>query len=272
MGIVNVTPDSFSDGGRFLDPDAAIEHGQALVAEGAAILDIGGESTRPGATQVPAEVEMERVVPVIGGLADRGARISVDTMKLPVAVAAIEAGASIVNDVSALRADPDLAALCADREVTVVLMHAGPPPHARPIDAAEVVPVVKAFLAERIEFALAAGIAESRIWVDPGIGFGKASPEGNVELLRRVNELCDLGFPVLVGASRKSFIGRLDGSEAEDRLGGTLAASLVAAERGAAVLRVHDVAPLVQALRMTATLLERPRLWVPVDRHPISTR
>ena len=272
MGVLNVTPDSFSDAGRFVNPSAAIERGRELIEEGAAIIDVGGESTRPGATAVAAAEEVSRVVPVVEGLVGAGATISVDTSKLEVAEAALDAGAAIVNDVTALRAAPDLADLCADRGATVVLMHAGDPLHTMPTRLQDLVLEVKSFLAERVEVALAAGIEESRIWVDPGIGFGKVNPEGNVELLRRLDELCGWGFPVLVGTSRKSFIGRFDGSDAQHRLGGTIASCLLAAELGASVLRVHDVAPVVQALRISAAIRELPRLWVPVRNSPLSKR
>jgi dihydropteroate synthase len=262
MGIVNATPDSFSDGGEFLDPDAAIAHGRAMVAEGASYLDVGGESTRPGATIVGADEELRRVVPVISGLRDLPVEISIDTTKAVVAEAALAAGASMVNDVSALRIDPEMAALCAHSEADVVLMHACDPLHTVMTDRGDLLESVKAFLADRIERALAAGIEESRIRIDPGIGFGKHNPEGNLELLRRLGELGTLGRPVLVGTSRKSFIGRLDGSSVAQRIGGTVASSLAAAERGADVLRVHEVGPVVQALKVAAAIAETQRLWV----------
>lgn len=254
MGVVNATPDSFSDGGRFLDPERAIERGRHLVDQGAAYLDVGGESTRPGADPVSAEVELDRVLPVIAGLDGIPVPISIDTTKAAVAEAALDAGATIVNDVSALRDDPDLAALVAEREALVVLMHAGDPLHQIAEPAGDLSELVRSFLAERIEYALGAGIDEARIWIDPGIGFGKQSPDGNLELIRRLGELADLGRPILVGTSRKSFIGRLDGSPVTDRIGGTIASSLAAAERGADILRVHDVAPVVQALAMAEAI------------------
>ncbi len=256
MGVVNVTPDSFSDGGLYLDPEAAISHGVDLVRAGAAILDVGGESTRPGAEEVPAEEELRRVVPVVQGLADVDAVISVDTSKATVAEAALDGGAGIVNDVTALRGDPEMAALCADREATVVLMHMVGSPRTMQADPSyeDVVAEVKAFLAGRLEAALAAGVAEERIWLDPGIGFGKTA-EHNLELLRRLSELAELGRPLVIGTSRKSFIGGVDGSAASERLGGTIASSVLAAAEGADVLRVHDVAEVGQAVAVATAIL-----------------
>jgi dihydropteroate synthase len=254
MGIVNVTPDSFSDGGQWLRHTDAIAHGRQLVAEGAAILDVGGESTRPGALPVDAGEEMRRVVPVVEGLRDAGARISVDTTKRAVAEQALAAGASMVNDVSALRFDPELAGLCAQAGCDVCLMHMRGEPRTMQDDPRydDVVDDVKAFLAGRLAFAVREGIAEERIVLDPGIGFGKTL-EHNVELLRRLDELVALGRPVMVGASRKSFLGRLTGrSEPAERVAGTVATTVLAYERGATLFRVHDVAPNVEALKVTA--------------------
>ena len=250
MGIVNVTPDSFSDGGLYLDPEAAIAHGRTLLAEGADILDVGGESTRPGAAEVPAGEEIERVVPVIGVLAAAGARVSVDTSKAEVAAAAIDAGARIINDVTAL-GDPEMASLCAEREVDVVLMHMRGTPRTMQEDPVydDVVDDVRAFLAGRVELAMDAGVAEERIWVDPGIGFGK-TVDHNLELIRRLGELCELGRPVLLGASRKSFIGKLTGADVDHRVGGSIATALLGAQAGASGLRVHDVAATRDALRL----------------------
>jgi dihydropteroate synthase len=258
MGVVNVTPDSFSDGGLFLEPEAAIEHGEQLVRDGADILDVGGESTRPGAEAVGVEEEIARTEPVVSDLAGLGHTVSIDTSKLAVAEAALDAGATIVNDVTALRADPEIGPLCAERGATLALMHMQGTPRTMQ-DApsyGDVVEDVKAFLAERIEAATAAGVAEERIWVDPGIGFGKTL-EHNLELLRRLGELRDLGRPILVGTSRKSFIGKLDGSPAEGRIGGTIASSVLAVAEGADVLRVHDVAEVAQATRVAAAILGR---------------
>ena len=256
MGIVNVTPDSFSDGGLFLDPERAVEHGLRLAAEGADILDVGGESTRPGAAAVDAEEELARVAPVLEGLREAGLPLSIDTSKAEVARAALDGGAEIVNDVTALRFEPELAALCAERGCGVVLMHMQGDPRTMQENPTydDVVDDVKSFLAERIEFATGEGIVEERIWVDPGIGFGKTA-EHNLELLRRLGELRDLGRPIVVGASRKSFIGKLTGRDVTDRVGGTIAANVLAAKAGAEVLRVHDVAEGRQALQVADAIL-----------------
>lgn len=264
MGIVNVTPDSFSDGGLFLDPERAIAHGRELAAEGAEILDVGGESTRPGAEAVGVETELERVGPVVAALAGNdgpGAAVSIDTSKAAVAAAALDAGAEIVNDVTALRADPELAVACAERGCGVVLMHMLGTPRTMQVDPTydDVVADVKSFLAERIEFAVGAGIAEERIWIDPGIGFGKTL-DHNLELLARLGELRALGRPIVIGTSRKSFLGKLTGREVTDRLGGTIASSVLALAAGADVFRVHDVAPARQALDVAEAILGR-REW-----------
>lgn len=258
MGVVNVTPDSFSDGGAYFETGAAVAHGVELVGDGAAILDVGGESTRPGTEPVEEAEELARVVPVIEGLvgAALDVEVSVDTSKAAVAAAALAAGATIVNDVTALRGDPEMAAVCAEREATVVLMHMLGTPRTMQIEPRyrDVADEVRSFLAERIEAALAAGIAAERIWVDPGIGFGKTAAH-NFELLRRLGELRQLGRPIVVGTSRKSFLGAGDGAAADERLGGTIASSVLAAAEGADVLRVHDVAELAQALSVTAAVL-----------------
>jgi dihydropteroate synthase len=256
MGVVNVTPDSFSDGGLYLDPDAAIAHGEELAQGGAAILDVGGESTRPGAEEVGVEEELRRVLPVVEGLAGEGTEISIDTSKSAVAEAALDAGAAIVNDVTALRGDAEMAGLCADRGSTVVLMHMAGSPRTMQRNPlyGDVVDDVKAFLAGRMEAAMAAGVAEERIWLDPGIGFGKTA-EHNMELLRRLAELRELGRPLVVGTSRKSFIGKVDGSDSGERLGGTIASTVLAAAEGAEVLRVHDVAEVAQALAVATAVL-----------------
>jgi dihydropteroate synthase len=255
MGVVNVTPDSFSDGGRYLDADVAIRHGEKLVGDGADVLDVGGESTRPGAEPVGEAEELRRVEPVVARLAGK-ATVSIDTSKAAVAVAALDAGASIVNDVTALRGDPEMAGLCAERGIGVVLMHMPGNPRTMQDEPRydDVVDDVRAFLAERVEFAMGEGIAEERIWLDPGIGFGKRL-EHNLELLRRLKELRELGRPLVVGTSRKSFIGRVDGSDAGERLGGTIASSVLAAAEGAEVLRVHDVAEVGQAMAVATAIL-----------------
>jgi len=255
MGVVNVTPDSFSDGGRYLDPAAAVAHGEELLGQGADLLDVGGESTRPGAEEVSADEEVARVLPVVEGLAGE-ATVSIDTSKAEVARAALDAGATIVNDVTALRHDPEIGELCAERGATLVLMHMQGDPRTMQEEPRydDVVDDVKAFLVERIEVATASGVAEERIWVDPGIGFGK-DLEHNFELLRRLGELGTLGRPLVIGASRKSFIGKIDGSSVDDRLGGTIAASILAAAEGADVLRVHDVAEAAQAAKVADAIL-----------------
>jgi dihydropteroate synthase len=256
MGVVNVTPDSFSDGGLYLDADAAVAHGEELVRDGADILDVGGESTRPGAEEVSPFEEQGRTEPVVTALVDAGHTVSIDTSKSAVAVAALDAGASIVNDVTALRGDPEIAALCAERKAGLVLMHMQGDPRTMQASPAydDVVDDVKAFLAERLEVAVGAGVAEARIWLDPGIGFGKTL-DHNLELLRRLGELRELGRPLVVGTSRKSFIGKIDGSEAGERLGGSIASSVLAAAEGADVLRVHDVREAAQALKVADAIL-----------------
>jgi dihydropteroate synthase len=262
MGVVNVTPDSFSDGGAWLAPDAAIAHGRELVAQGASILDIGGESTRPGADLVSASEELRRVLPVLEGLAGAGARLSIDTSKARVAAAALDAGATIVNDVTALRGDPKMAALVAERGCDCCLMHMlGEPRTMQRAPAYEdVVADVKAFLAARLRFAVKRGIAEERVWLDPGIGFGK-TVDHNLELLRRLDELLELGRPIVVGTSRKSFLGRITGRDAGERVPGTIATNVLALARGASVFRVHDVAEACDALAVAAATL-RGR-WAP---------
>jgi dihydropteroate synthase len=254
MGVVNVTPDSFSDGGLYLDPEAAIAHGLELAEEGAAILDVGGESTRPGAEPVAAEEEANRVLPVVERLAAESLRVSIDTSKLDVARAALDAGATIVNDVAAFRLAPELAGLVADRGAGCVLMHMRGEPRTMQEDPRyeDVVSDVRAFLEERLAFAVAEGVPEERVWLDPGIGFGK-SVEHNLELLRRLDELVAIGRPVVIGTSRKSFLGTLAGGRAEgERLPGTIATNVLALERGASVFRVHDVAPVLDALAVAA--------------------
>jgi dihydropteroate synthase len=256
MGIVNVTPDSFSDGGEFLDADRAIAHGRDLLEEGADLLDIGGESTRPGAQAVDAGEELLRVQPVIEALAADETTISIDTSKALVAEIALDAGATMVNDVTALRADPDLPAVCAETGCELVLMHMLGDPRTMQENPTydDVVDDVKAFLSERIEFAISEGVAEERIWIDPGIGFGK-TVEHNLELHRRLRELAELGRPIAFGSSRKSFIGKLTGAEVDRRVGGTIASNVIAYANGARMLRVHDVAPMNQALTVATAIL-----------------
>jgi dihydropteroate synthase len=254
MGVVNVTPDSFSDGGLFLDADAAVEHGLRLAAEGAAILDVGGESTRPGSDPVPEDEELRRVLPVVERLAGGEARISIDTTKAGVARAALGAGATVVNDVSAFRFDPELAGVVAGSGADCCLMHMLGEPRTMQDDPRydDVVSDVKAFLEERLAFAVTEGVEEKRVWLDPGIGFGK-TVEHNLELLRRLDEIVAIGRPVVVGTSRKSFLGKLAGGRGEgERLPGTIATNVLALERGATVFRVHDVAPNADALKVAA--------------------
>jgi len=260
MGVLNVTPDSFSDGGRFVDPAAAIEHGRRLAREGAALVDVGGESTRPGAAPVSADEELARVEPVLEGL--RGLALSIDTSKADVARRALELGAVLVNDVSALRADPDLAGVIADGGAFVCLMHMQGEPRTMQVAPRydDVVSEVLAFLEERVAFAVERGVGEERICVDPGIGFGK-TPDQNLELLRRLDELGALGRPVLVGVSRKSTLGRIlgDAGATTGSLAASIAAAVSAFERGAWMIRAHDVRETVEALEVAAAV-ERGRI------------
>ncbi len=262
MGIVNVTPDSFSDGGRYFSADAALLHALRMIGEGADILDIGGESTRPGADPVPEAQEIDRVVPVIEAIRRASdIPISIDTMKPGVARAAARAGATMWNDVTALRGAPDSLATAAELGCEVVLMHMQGEP--RTMQAAprydDVVAEVADHLASRAEAAIAAGVARDDIWLDPGLGFGKTAGH-NLALLRRLGRLVALGFPVLVGMSRKSSIARIagDNAAADQRLGGSLAAALAAARAGAACVRVHDVAATRQALAVQAAIESAP--------------
>jgi dihydropteroate synthase len=262
MGVLNVTPDSFSEDGRFLDPREAIAHGRRLASEGASLVDVGGESTRPGAVPVSSAEELRRVTPVFEGLTD--VPLSIDTAKAVVARRALELGAELVNDVTALRGDPELAGVAAEHGAFVCLMHMQGDP--RTMQTAprydDVVSDVLGFLEERIAFAVREGIAEDRICVDPGIGFGK-TPDHNLELLRRLDELGSLGRPVLVGVSRKSTLGKLLGNPAatQGTLAGSLAAAVAAYERGAWMFRAHDVLETVEALAVAAAV-ERGRVSV----------
>jgi len=258
MGVVNLTPDSFSDGGRYLDTADAIGHARRLIADGADSLDIGAESTRPGAEPVAAAEELDRMVPVIAAIRAQSAiPISIDTMKPEVARAAVAAGATLWNDVTALRWSKDSLPLAAELGCEVVLMHMQGEP--RTMQAApaydDVVGEVSAFLIERAETAMAAGVARDRIWLDPGIGFGKTG-QHSLTLLGHLDRIVALGFPVLLGASRKSFLGKIDrkATSADDRLGGSLAAALAGAAAGVAAVRVHDVRETVQALAVRAAI------------------
>lgn len=263
MGILNVTPDSFSDGGRHLDPAVAIAAGLAMRAAGADVIDVGGESTRPGAADVPVETEIARVLPVVRGLADAGLAVSVDTRRMPVMRAALDAGVRLVNDVSALRDDPAALPLVAAGGCPVILMYRRGEAATGYADAAagDVLAAASDFLAARIDACVAAGVRREAIAIDPGIGFVGAGPDDNLTLIAGIGALAALGRPVVVGASRKRFIGTISGAPvAARRLGGSLALALAAAERGAAVLRVHDVAETVQALRAQAALAAVARL------------
>ncbi|MEZ5894894.1 MAG: dihydropteroate synthase [Parvularculaceae bacterium] len=262
MGVVNVTPDSFSDGGAFAAPDRAVAHALQLHADGAAIVDIGGESTRPGADFVEAETELRRVVPVIEELSRRSpVEISIDTRKPEVAAAAVAAGASIWNDVSALTFSPDSLAVASRLRCRVVLMHARGEPRTMQ-DAPvydDVVDEVLAYLAGRIGACVSAGIDEQRLIVDPGIGFGKTLAH-NLQLLAGLERFCALGAPVLLGVSRKRFIAALDrDGPAHERLGGSIAAALAGVRRGAAIVRVHDVGATRQALKIDAAIGDAPQ-------------
>jgi dihydropteroate synthase len=272
MGIVNVTPDSFSDGGRFLDPGRAVEHGLELAAAGAAVLDVGGESTRPGSQPTPADEQRRRVVPVIRRLAaEAGVPVSVDTADASVAAAALEAGAAVVNDITAGRGDAAMLPLVAEAGAGYVFMHMQGTPATMQLDPRydDVVAEVGAFLAERRAAALAAGIAEGDLVADPGLGFGKTVAH-NLALLARLGDVvAAAGVPVLVGPSRKGFIGVAGGPPGaplpvEEREEGTLAAVVWALDHGASMVRVHDVAPAVEAVR----LLEAVAAATPTDPDP----
>ena len=252
MGVVNVTPDSFSDGGVHLDPAVAVEAARRMVAEGAAIVDVGGESTRPGSDGVSADEELRRVVPVLDRLGGE-LPVSIDTSKAAVAQAALERGAILVNDVTALRGDPDLAGVVAGAGAYLCLMHMQGEPRTMQQEPRydDVAAEVASFLEERLAFAVAQGIPEERVCLDPGIGFGKTVAQ-NLELVRRLDVLLALGRPILVGFSRKSSLRRLTGSD--DLLGASVAAAVAAFERGATILRVHDVRPHVDALTVAGAI------------------
>jgi dihydropteroate synthase len=250
MGILNVTPDSFSDGGRFFDADVAVAHARQMAADGADILDLGAESTRPygDATPVSADEErrrLERVLPAVVGL---GLPVSVDTMKATVADWAVRAGASIVNDVWGLQRDPDMARVVAQHGVPVIIMHNRQQP-----DAPDVMADIKSFFARSLAIAERAGIARTKIVLDPGIGFGK-TPEQSMAAIARLAELKHFGLPLLVGASRKRFIDKISSAPPDRRIGGSIASHVLAVQNGAAIIRAHDVAETVQALRVLHAL------------------
>ena len=263
VGILNITPDSFSDGGDFLDPDAAAEHAATMLDEGADILDVGGESTRPGSDPVSQEEEIQRVIPVLERILSvrPEAVISVDTYRSGTATAALEAGASLVNDVTALRGDPRIASVIQEAACPVILMHMQGEPKTMQKDPhyEDVVREVRDFLAERAEYVVAAGIRPENVILDPGIGFGK-NLDHNLDLLRNLDAIVDLGFPVLIGASRKSFMEKITGvQEARDRVSGTVATTVLAYERGATFFRVHDVRANREALAVAEAVLHTSR-------------
>ena len=247
MGILNITPDSFSDGSRFIDPDAALTHARQMIAEGADIIDVGAESTRPyaGAQPVSTEDEVARLAPVLRRVIELGAPVSIDTMKAKVAAGALEQGAALLNDVWGLQRDPDMARVAAEHRVPIVVMH-----NREQIDPAlDIMADIQAFFGRSLEIASSAGIKRENIVLDPGIGFGK-TPEQSIEAIARLGELKRFGLPILVGLSRKRFINSVSSSKPDQRLGGSIAGNLMAVRAGADIVRVHDVAETVQALRV----------------------
>jgi dihydropteroate synthase len=263
VGILNITPDSFSDGGEFFDPGAAAEHAATMLDEGADILDVGGESTRPGSDPVSQEEEIQRVIPVLERILSvrPEAVISVDTYRSGTATAALEAGASLVNDVTALRGDPRIASVIQEAACPVILMHMQGEPKTMQKEPhyEDVVREVRDFLAERAGYAVEAGIRPEKVILDPGIGFGK-NLQHNLALLRNLDAIVDLGFPVLIGASRKSFMEKITGvQEARDRVSGTVATTVLAYERGATFFRVHDVRANREALAVAEAVLHTSR-------------
>ncbi len=256
MGILNITPDSFSDGGDYLSFDLAMEQAQRMVDEGAAIIDVGGESTRPGAQSVTEAEELRRVIPVIEGIAKNiSVPISIDTSKPNVMKAAVAAGAGLINDVQALQA-PGAIEAAADLDVPVCLMHMQGKPHTmqQAPHYGDLLSEMKTFLAQRIDCCIAAGISRDQLLVDPGFGFGK-NLDHNLALLKNLQELAELGLPLLIGISRKSMIGELLNEPADRRLFGSLAAAVLAVDRGASIIRTHDVKPTVDALAVTAAVV-----------------
>jgi dihydropteroate synthase len=257
MGVINITPDSFSDGGLYFDKNKALEKGLQLVEEGAEIVDIGGESTRPGSEPVSREEEIRRVVPLITALRKQtDSLISIDTTKSEVAQAALHAGADIINDISALRFDPRMASLAAEADVPVILMHMKGTPKTMQVNPTyrDVLSEVKAFLKESIDKARASGIKKEKIIIDPGIGFGKRLKD-NLALINNLHLLEELGRPILIGVSRKSFIGTILDSPPEERLEGTIASAILSIIHGAHILRVHDVAAVKKAVRVAEAII-----------------
>lgn len=258
MGILNVTPDSFTDGGLYFEKDKAIEHGLRMISEGADIIDVGGESTRPGAEPVPADEELKRVLPVLSGLRKQTkSLISVDTSKSEVALAALAEGANIINDISALRNDPKMISVAAQTDAPVILMHMKGSPktmqHNPHYD--NVLLEIKSFLKKKIDLAVKNGINREKIIIDPGIGFGKRF-EDNLTLIRNLNDFSTLDQPILVGISRKSFIGKILDLPPGEREEGTLASAIISVIQGAHILRVHDVAPIKRAILVAETILD----------------
>jgi dihydropteroate synthase len=253
MGVLNVTPDSFSDGGRFTEPEGALAQARRMIAEGADIIDIGAESTRPyGAEPVSADEEIRRLQPILAEVVSLGVPVSIDSMKAAVVAWALDAGAVIANDVWGLQRDPDMAPLLAARHSPVIVMH-----NRDRVEAGiDIMQDIAAFFTHSLEIAATAGISRDHIVLDPGIGFGK-TPEQSITALARLHELKSFGLPIMVGASRKRFISSVMPSEAHQRLGGSIAAHLIAAKAGARIIRTHDVSETVQALRVTAAIEER---------------
>ncbi len=260
MGVLNVTPDSFSDGGRFYDPVKAIQHGLKMAKEGADIIDVGGESTRPGSEPISAQEEIKRIIPVIEALASEiQVPISIDTYKSEVAARALKAGATILNDISALRFDPQMVKLVAEQNVPVILMHMLGTPKDMQLDPRyeDVVGEILDFLNQRIQWAMSHGVAAEQIIVDPGIGFGKTL-EHNLTILKNLSKFGSLGRPILIGTSRKSFIGKILGADVDQREDGTAATVALGICNGANIVRVHDVARMVAVVRVTDAVMRAP--------------
>ena len=262
MGVINVTPDSFSDGGLYFEKDKAVERGLELAEEGSDIIDIGGESTRPGSEPIPQEEELRRVIPVISALRKRtNTLISIDTTKSEVALAALDAGADIINDISSFRSDPNMLPVAAQKDAPVILMHMKGTPKTMQVNPfyENVLHEVKSFLKERLNSALAYGIKKEKIIIDPGIGFGKRFKD-NLTLINNLHFLKDLDRPILVGVSRKSFIGKILGLSPQERMEGTIASAVLSIIHGAHILRVHDVASIKKSVLVAETILNEDQL------------